>query len=545
MAREVGEAPTSSRPVLDAIAIESRFIHQYISRPRVLFASTFIWLTVLGGRFLAPFLENEAGLSSSEIGICLSLQQLAITFASGLAGSLADRRERRANNNNNSITTTTTTTRGTRGRKRNYGRVQIILCGVLLATCAFVLHGLQHLCPEWKVFQSLEWHASLQLVQGLGLSMVFPVMDGLTIAFLEHRPLDGATDRRDYGRERLHGPLWWALANLVLSPLLDSIGFSVCYPLAIAGVVVVGISGWTFLSYQESYQEHCNINHRPISTTELETMGEPKCSAQTRGALPQMSGTETSIITNQLSIEDPSSPNHSLLGLLQLLVVSSGGGGVFLFAVICISSGQAVVDNLVFLFFEALGSKWLIMGITVVIKIVFEVPIFYYGPYLLRRYGHSTVLLLGCLCYLARAIAYPFVPKGHMLYPILLEPLHGITYGSVQVAMVDFVAQAMPDGYEASGQGLVYLFKDGGSVVGVLMGGWAQGSAYGSNLMFALSAIIVGTGSLALICSGVIYRGYALLDGSSAVEVVPGPDTAGNRNGDSSQSQSWHDTARV
>ena len=115
-----------------------------------------------------------------------------------------------------------------------------------------------------------------------------------------------------------------------------------------------------------------------------------------------------------------------------------------------------------------------------------------------------------------------------MLFPILLEPLHGITYGAVQCAMVEvsqvigmvnwiisyasvlsvlvilsvhmeFVAQTMPTGREATGQGLVYLFKDGGSVLGVLVGGLADSRS--SDLMFAISAIVVGTGSAILLSS--------------------------------------------
>ena len=138
------------------------------------------------------------------------------------------------------------------------------------------------------------------------------------------------------------------------------------------------------------------------------------------------------------------------------------------------------------------------MGVTVVIKIAFEVPIFYTGPHLLKRFGTSVVLLLGCVCYLVRVVAYTWLPQGHMIYPLLLEPLHGVTYGSTQLAMVDFVAQVMPRGYEATGQGLVYLFKDGGSVLGILFGGLADNSSHGPHLMFTMSAGIVSAGILVL-----------------------------------------------
>ena len=63
--------------------------------------------------------------------------------------------------------------------------------------------------------------------------------------------------------------------------------------------------------------------------------------------------------------------------------------------------------------------------------------------------------------------------------------------------MVQWVAELMPPGYEASGQGVIYLWKDGGSVVGVWLGGWLQDS-FGPAIMFDTSAYIVAMGAIVL-----------------------------------------------
>lgn len=53
------------------------------------------------------------------------------------------------------------------------------------------------------------------------------MFNGLTIEYLENSNTDeqidhsSNSDRRLYVKERLHGPVWWAVSNLLILPLLD------------------------------------------------------------------------------------------------------------------------------------------------------------------------------------------------------------------------------------------------------------------------------------------------------------------------------------
>jgi len=415
-------------------------------RPRFLYASTFAWISITGGRFLAPFLEHEAHLSAKGIGACLALQQAIVTIAGSAGGSWADARER---------------------KYPGQGRAQVMGVGVICASVAFLLHSVRYILP-FAFLSSNVWHVSLQCVFALSTAFVFPVLDGMTLDFLEKHPDLG---RSDYGKERLYGAISWAITNLLLAPLLDWVGFGICYPLGFIATLGLLTTLMLYVRGQSQQQRQLQKHRSDI----VESKGDLEATE------------EQEVAVNK---DDAKIPLHVLLRLL----VASSYGAAFLFCVLCISSGQAVVDNMVFLFFEFLGSSYTVMGLTVVLTVAFEIPIFQIAPYLLDKLGAGALLLLACLCYIVRAVGYTLIPQGHILYVLLLEPLHGVTYGCTQTAIVDFVAQAMPSGYEASGQGLAYLFRGIGSVAGLFLGGWAEDTV-GPRLMYRISSLTVLIGS--------------------------------------------------
>ena len=143
------------------------------------------------------------------------------------------------------------------------------------------------------------------------------------------------------------------------------------------------------------------------------------------------------------------------------------------------------------------SSSYMLMGWTVVFTVAFEIPIFHVAPRLLEKWGSTKLLLVGCFAYIVRVLGYTLIPTGHVAYVLFLEPLHGVTYACGQTASVEFVANLMPEGYEASGQGLIYLFKGSGSILGLLLGGWAE-DTIGPRFMYRVSAFIVTIGSSAL-----------------------------------------------
>ena len=59
-------------------------------RPAILYGSVFVWISITGGRFIAPFLEQDGHLNVTEIGFALASQQVVSTIFGSSGGSYAD-----------------------------------------------------------------------------------------------------------------------------------------------------------------------------------------------------------------------------------------------------------------------------------------------------------------------------------------------------------------------------------------------------------------------------------------------------------------------
>jgi len=165
---------------------------------------------------------------------------------------------------------------------------------------------------------------------------------------------------------------------------------------------------------------------------------------------------------------------------------------------------------LIFLFFETLGGSNFICGLTVVVTVVFEIPIFHFAPKLLDFFGTENLQVIASLAYVIRAVGYTFVPKEHVSLVLLFEPLHGITYACSKTSAVEFAARITPTGYEASCQGLLSLILGIGSVIGLSLGGWVE-ETFGPNILYRSYAGVVGTGLI-------LFLGACALDKRKADE---------------------------
>lgn len=428
-------------------------------RPRLLYSSIFVWISLTGGRFLAPLLQ-DAGLSDTQIGICFALQTVAQSLCFTQSGALADDYER---------------------RYPGTGRAWVLMGGITLGSASFLLEGI-HAVPV----SCVAWHLALRCIYAGSTSLVFPVLDGLTLDFLANQK---GTDKADFGKERLHGAIWWAIANMVIGPSLDVLGFYVLYIYALVSSLAVL---FTIVIYTKSQQQQ-----EPKSAA-VECQNTESIDSNPQEEHPPSMNRQKSHLVE--TVTPTSLPPQKLLNI----VFATSLGVAFMLAVFCLSIGTAVVESLVFLYFEVLGSSFTLCSVSVLLTVLFEIPIFHIAPNLLQKYGTTKLLLTACFCYITRVIGYTLVSAGQPWWVLLFEPLHGVTYACASLSAVEFVSQLVPKGYDASGQGILYALKGFGSCLGVLFGGIGA-DLLGPRTMYRVLAAVVATGSAILTLTWIRY----------------------------------------
>ena len=157
-------------------------------------------------------------------------------------------------------------------------------------------------------------------------------------------------------------------------------------------------------------------------------------------------------------------------------------------------------------FFTALapctGKVWILqlasLGRCGRVGVLAEVTLFAWSAPLLARFGPTRLLIFAALGAVVRWIITAFDPPLYILFPVQI--LHALSFGAAHLGAIHFIAQAVPEQYSATGQGLYAAFA-----MGVIMGimTMVSGSLYanlGSQayLVMALLAAISLVGALML-----------------------------------------------
>mmetsp|Transcript_26796 Transcript_26796/g.63900 ORF Transcript_26796/g.63900 Transcript_26796/m.63900 type:complete len:432 (+) Transcript_26796:463-1758(+) len=354
-----------------------------------------------------------------------------------------------------------------------------------------------------RIFDSLPWFILLRILYAIGGCFVFPVMDAICVDFLKK---EGRQE--DYGKERLYGAISWAFTHLLIGPCLDyTQDFAiVLYPMSIVAMVGVLISLYLYDSGGPCTTSIMSSGLSPSVTTKACHPGMKRRTSDlvidnNNGGQDEVGDTNGSKCTNNASDESGrQQQQRNSMGFISVFTVfgTSLFSVAFLIALVTLSSGQAVVNDLVFLLFEYLGSSYTLMSFTVVLTVAFEIPLFQIAPKLLEIFGSPGLLMLASVCYIVRVIGYTLIPAGKTAWVLILEPLHGVTYATSQTASVDFAANMVSQsGSEALAQGALQFFSGGGSVLGVGFGGWMQ-EKWGPVTMYRGSALVVIIGATIL-----------------------------------------------
>lgn len=168
---------------------------------------------------------------------------------------------------------------------------------------------------------------------------------------------------------------------------------------------------------------------------------------------------------------------------------------LFLVSAWVIGMLMSVVENFLFWFIQDLDGGQTIMGLSVLVMSIGEIPAFILSGHLIARIGYTVTLSLTFVCYAVRFVAYSFLTDPWTVLPI--ELLHGVTFALRSAALVSYARAVAPRGFEATAQTLFegVLTGLGGGCGGILGGlSWQH---LGARLTFRISAA-VAAGALVL-----------------------------------------------
>lgn len=428
--------------------------------PRVLYFFLFAFLAT-PGRFTSVFLQKEFGFNESDIGLIMASPTVVSLFSIVAGGVVAD-----------SL------------RKNGETRVLLFCNMVSLATFhALVLvgahvRGKSALALCVVVFYTLSRSA---------LSPVTPTLDAYSLRHLAGGAADTTAAKTRWGEERLWGAVSWGVVSVIMGVVYDyADGFHAVYiarlftGISFACCLVSAIFGPTWFSRNDfAALASEEVDFDPLETSDVDGVADSvyqivdDIDEEARDAC-----------------EAPAPARGSVKEFVQFLF-SRVDSIAFLMVIAALCAGMALVEGLVFLFFaKELQASNFLLGVSVVVTVSFEIPIFFASSWLHRTLSGTSMLLVAMFSYSSRVFYYTLVGKEHAWYVLLLEPLHGVTYALSANASVIEMSRLAPPHLQATGQSFLAAAKMLGTIFGNVVGGWVM-SHYGSVVLYRGAALVI------------------------------------------------------
>ncbi|MCX7681090.1 MAG: MFS transporter [Anaerolineae bacterium] len=169
---------------------------------------------------------------------------------------------------------------------------------------------------------------------------------------------------------------------------------------------------------------------------------------------------------------------------------------LFLLTVFIGSLGLVFVINFLFLYLSELGATKTLMGVSMTVATMGEVPLWFYADRLLQRWGNRGALAVSMLACFIQGIAYSLLRAPWLAIPIQL--LQGPAFSTMWAAGVSYAAEVAPPGLRTTAQGMFT-----GVVMGLRAGlgafvGGVLYDAVGAAMMFRLGGALALVGLLIL-----------------------------------------------
>jgi PPP family 3-phenylpropionic acid transporter len=253
---------------------------------------------------------------------------------------------------------------------------------------------------------------------------IVPLVDNAVIAILGPR-------KAEYGKQRLWGAMGWGITAPVAGTLIDRNGL-----------------GWAFYGY-----------------------------------LVLMLG--CLVVASRLPVSYASIGGHFWRGVRSL--ATNRQWIVFLLTVLVGFLALSYSVNFLFLYMADLGASTALMGFSLSVATVSEMPAWFYADRLLRRWGTRGVLCMSLVAMAVQAFAYSLIRNPWLVLPLQL--LHGPVFSVMWAAGVAYASDIAPEGMGAMAQG---VFSSVGMSLRSALGAFIGGMIYeglGAVAMFRWGSI--------------------------------------------------------
>ena len=262
-------------------------------------------------------------------------------------------------------------------------------------------------------------------------SSIIPLTDNAVMTMLANR-------KGQYGRQRIWGAVGWGLAALLIGYMIEINGLHWAF-LGYSGIMLIGLLVVQKISFQ-----------------------------QVNAQVPFWRGART-LLSNRP-------------WLLFLFLVFAGG------------AGQAVIHNFLFLYMNNLGASKTIMGLSLTVATISELPIFFFSDKLLARWSAKHLFIFGTVMYVVRAMTLSFITLPWMV--LITQLFHGLTFSIMWVAGVSYADGIAPSGLGATAQGLLNgVFMGIATATGAFLGGVLY-QEFGGAIMYRTMAMAVAVSIL-------------------------------------------------
>jgi MFS family permease len=144
---------------------------------------------------------------------------------------------------------------------------------------------------------------------------------------------------------------------------------------------------------------------------------------------------------------------------------------------------------------DELGASLWLMSLSISVTCAAEIPVFQYAGSIIQYFGLYRSVDVVLAAFVIRLLAYSSMRMWPTLWLVLLvEPLHGLTFGLAWALGTEFAKESAPPGLEATMQSTFQSCYFGlGMGLGGLVGGWIY-YGIGPVACFAGAATVIAVG---------------------------------------------------